>query len=69
VGAQKNFISSVDENKFIVTEGKLLLRENYVTTKEVGDLSQLIRNRDFSQFVYDENSETTTLVNEINYIN
>jgi hypothetical protein len=63
-GAQKNFISSVDEVKFTVTEGKLTLNENYVTTTvyaaEVGDLTQLIRN---------EGRENTTLVDEINYIN
>lgn len=63
-GAEKNFISSVDETKFTVTEGKLLLKENYVTTTvysaEVGDLTQLIR---------DEGRENTTLVDEINYIN
>lgn len=63
-GAEKNFISSVDEAKFTVTEGKLLLKENYVTTTvysaEVGDLTQLIR---------DEGRINTTLVDEINYIN
>lgn len=63
-GAEKNFISSVDEAKFTVTEGKLLLKENYVTTTvysaEVGDLTQLIR---------DEGRVNTTLVDEINYIN
>ena len=63
-GAEKNFISSVDETKFTVTEGKLLLKENYVTTTvysaEVGDLTKLIR---------DEGRENTTLVDEINYIN
>ena len=56
--------SSVDEAKFTVTEGKLVLNENYVTTTvysaEVGDLTQLIR---------DEGRENTTLVDEINYIN
>lgn len=63
-GAEKNFISSVDDAKFTVTEGKLLLKENYVTTTvyaaEVGDLTQLIR---------DEGRVNTTLVDEINYIN
>ena len=63
-GAEKNFISTVDETKFTVTEGKLLLKENYVTTSvyssEVGDLTKLIR---------DEGRENTTLVDEINYIN
>ena len=63
-GAEKNFISSVDEAKFTVTEGQLLLKENYVTTTvyaaEVGDLKQLVR---------DEGRENTTLVDEINYIN
>lgn len=71
-GAEKNFISSVDEAKFTVTEGKLLLAEEYVTTSvysaEVGDLTQLIRDGDFSQFSYNADVETT-LVNEINYIN
>ena len=63
-GAEKNFISSVDEEKFTVTDGKLVLNENYVTTAiytaEVGDLTQLIR---------DEGRVNTTLVDEINYIN
>jgi hypothetical protein len=63
-GAEKNFISSVDEAKFTVTEGKLLLKENYVTTTvysaEVGDLTKLVR---------DEGRANTTLVDEINYIN
>ena len=63
-GAEKNFISSVDTAKFTVTDGKLELKENYVTTTvyvvEVGDLTQLIR---------DEGRENTTLVDEINYIN
>jgi hypothetical protein len=62
--AEKNFISSVDEAKFTVTEGKLLLKENYVTTTvytaEVGDLTKLVR---------DEGRVNTTLVDEINYIN
>ena len=63
-GAEKNFISSIDEAKFTVTEGKLFLKENYVTASvysaEVGDLTKLIR---------DEGKENTTLVDEINYIN
>jgi hypothetical protein len=63
-GAQVNFINSVDEAKFTVSEGKLLLAENYVTTTvykaEVGDLTKLVR---------DEGRENTTLVDEINYIN
>lgn len=72
VGAQKNFISSVDENNFTVTEGKLILAKDYVTTaiydSQIGDLTQLIRNGDFSQFTYNS-EDKTTLVNEINYIN
>lgn len=71
-GAQRNFINEVDTAKFTVNEaGTLTLAENYVTTTvynaQVGNLSELIRNGDFSNFVYD--NENSTLVDEINHIN
>ena len=63
-GAQKNFINSIDENKFIVNDGKLLLKEAYITSaiyqSEVGNLSQLN---------LEDGRENVTLVDEINYIN
>ncbi len=62
IGAQKNVINSVS-NDFQVTEGKLLLTNQYVTTNiyqsEVGDLNALIRTA----------GDNSTLVEEINAIN
>lgn len=65
-GAEKNFISSVDETQFIVSEaGQLSLAQDYVTTSlyraEVGDLSKLIKAT--------EGEGDTTIVDEINFIN
>lgn len=65
-GAEKNFISSVDETQFIVSEaGHLSLAQDYVTTSlyraEVGDLSKLIKAT--------EGEGDTTIVDEINFIN
>lgn len=65
-GAQKNYISGVNENHFSVSEaGVLSLTQDYVTTSlyraEVGDLTKLVKAI--------EGEGMTTIVDEINYIN
>lgn len=63
-GAQKNFISSINSNEFIVKNGNLSLAQNYITTSiysaEIGDLTKLVKFAD---------KENSTIVDEINYIN
>ena len=64
-GAEKNFISAVNEEQFSVTDGVLGLTQDYVLTSlyrsEVGDLNALVKAT--------EGEGATTIVDEINYIN
>ena len=64
-GAEKNFISAVNEEQFSVTDGVLGLAQDYILTSlyrsEVGDLNALVKAT--------EGEGATTIVDEINYIN
>lgn len=66
-GAQKNFISSVNENEFIVTDGKLDIKA--IPVSKVTDLTDLLNNKADASTVNELNIKVTTVSGAVDTLN